>query len=237
VGDTETIKLIKRGVDLYVDMAATIYNVSPEQVTKEQRALGKTAILGLGYGMGANEFLATCQRFGIEIDRALAKKTVRLYRQKYKKVVQYWRKINDHAIQKTGPFSMYGKFLRFQLKSGRYLYYYDPQIVINRFDQPAISYMSFNYVTQKEERKEMYGGIWTENEDQAIARDIMALGMLRVEEAGYPIVLTSHDEVVSEIDSKFGTIEEFVTLLTKRPSWAKDCPIDAEGWRGKRYRK
>lgn len=237
VGETKALEKIKNGVDLYVDMAATIYGIPIDQVTKSQRALGKVAILGLGYGMGVDKFWETCIRFGIEIEYILAEKTVSLYRQKYQKVVRYWWKINNQAIQKSGPFELHDQFLRFKLPSGRPLYYCDPKLTLNRFYEPALTYMTQNSTTRKWERHETYGGKLTENEVQAIARDIMALGMLRAEDAGYPIILTVHDEIVSEIDRNFGSVNEFVKLLCKRPNWAKNCPIDAEGWRGERYRK
>jgi DNA polymerase len=237
VKDFEALQKIEAGVDLYVDMAASIYNTPLSKITTSQRALGKTAILGLGYGMGAAKFYDTCLRFGIEIDQGLAERTVSLYRQKYRKVVNYWRSIDSYAILSAEPFSKHGRFLRLKLPSGRYLNYCDPKIRLNRFDESALTYMGLNTITRKWERTETYGGKLTENIVQAIARDIMALGMLRVETAGYPIVMTVHDEIVSEVDKGFGSVDEFVRLLCQQPPWAKGCPISAEGWRGERYRK
>lgn len=237
VDDTDALKLIEQGVDLYVDMAAAIYEIPKEKVSKAQRQLGKTAILGLGYGMGVDKFFSTCSNFGIEIDYSLAEKTVSIYRKKYRKVVRYWWQINQQAINMNGLFSKHGRFLRLKLPSGRPLHYCDPELTLNRFHEPALSYMSTNPTTRKWVREETYGGKLTENIVQAISRDIMALGMLRVEATGYPVVMTVHDEVVSEIPKGFGSVDEFVSLLCKRPSWAKNCLIDAEGWRGERYRK
>ncbi len=237
VKDTTALDLINQGVDLYVDMAAAIYGISIEQVSKQQRQLGKTTILSLGYGVGAAKFLQACLNYGIEIDQYTAEKIVSIYREKYKKVVQFWRQINKHAINTTGSFSKHDQFLQLKLPSGRSLHYYDPKLTVNRFDEPALSYMGVNSTTRKWERQETYGGKLTANIVQAISRDIMALGMLRVEAAGYPIVMTVHDEVVAEIPSDFGSIKEFVTLLCQKPQWALDCPITAKGWRGKRYRK
>jgi DNA polymerase len=237
VKDTDALKLIEQGIDLYIDMAASIYGVPYGQVTKAQRQLGKTAILGLGYGMGVDKFFQTCLNFGIEIDYSLAEKTVSIYRKKYRKVVRYWWKINQHAINATGPFSKHDRFLQLKLPSGRPLHYYDPELTLNRFHNPALSYMSVNSTTRKWEREETYGGKLTENIVQAIARDIMAVGMLRAEKARYPIVMTVHDEVVAEVPRGFGSINEFVDLLCQKEQWYKDCPVSAEGWRGRRYRK
>jgi DNA polymerase len=77
----------------------------------------------------------------------------------------------------------------------------------------------------------------TENIVQAIARDIMAEAKLRARAAGYPPILTVHDEIVSEVPAGFGDVKEFEQILTEVPAWARGLPIAAEGWRGLRYRK
>ena len=82
-----------------------------------------------------------------------------------------------------------------------------------------------------------YGGIWTENIVSGIARDLLAEAMLRIEAAGYPIVLHVHDELVCEVPEGFGSTQEFMQLLTRKPAWALDLPIAAKAWTGKRYCK
>ena len=77
-----------------------------------------------------------------------------------------------------------------------------------------------------------------ENLTQAVARDIMAAAMLRCEAAGFPVVLTIHDELVAEPEITNGkTLEDFVSLMCVLPPWAAGMPINAEGWEGDRYRK
>jgi DNA polymerase len=82
-----------------------------------------------------------------------------------------------------------------------------------------------------------YGGHLVENIVQAAARDVMAEAMLRLDDAGYPIVLTVHDEILTEVRDGFGSLEEFQQLLTVKPEWGKNAPIGAECWEGMRWRK
>jgi hypothetical protein len=82
-----------------------------------------------------------------------------------------------------------------------------------------------------------YGGLWTENIVSGIARDILVEAMLRIEAAGYPIVLHVHDELVAEVPEGFGSLEEFTHLMTRKPAWALDLPIAAKAWSGPRYCK
>ena len=82
-----------------------------------------------------------------------------------------------------------------------------------------------------------YGGLWTENVVSGIARDLLAGAMLRIEAAGYPIVLHVHDEVVAEVPSGFGSTDEFTQLMTRKSAWALDLPIAASAWSGPRYGK
>lgn len=82
-----------------------------------------------------------------------------------------------------------------------------------------------------------YGGKLVENIVQAIARDLMAEGFLRIEKAGYTPVLQVHDEAISEAPIGFGSIEEYETLMAVVPDWGVGLPVRAEGWRGPRYKK
>jgi DNA polymerase len=77
-----------------------------------------------------------------------------------------------------------------------------------------------------------------ENETQALARDILAHAMPKLEAAGYPIVLHVHDEAVAEVVKARGTVEEFEAIMAELPPWAEGFPLKASGgWRGLRFRK
>ena len=103
--------------------------------------------------------------------------------------------------------------------------------------EDAVEISTVNSMTKHWVRRSLYGGLQTENVVQAIARDLMATAMLRVEEAGYPVLLTVHDEVLAEVPNDHGNLAEFNALMSERPAWCQNMPLEVEGWEGPRYRK
>ena len=92
-------------------------------------------------------------------------------------------------------------------------------------------------MTRKWSEQRTYGGRLTENAVQAIARDLLAEAMLRLDSRGWEVVLSVHDELVAECDEEFADLDAFTSLMEASPKWAKGCPIEAEGWISGRYRK
>lgn len=120
-----------------------------------------------------------------------------------------------------------------ELPSGRSLCYPSPKI-----HDGQLSYMGVNQWTRKWERINTTGGKLTENPTQAIARDVMAANMPAIHAAGYKIVLTVHDEVITEApDSAEFTAEGLSALLAANPPWAPDMPLAAAGFEAYRYKK
>ncbi len=102
----------------------------------------------------------------------------------------------------------------------------------------SLTFMGVNPYNHQWQRQVTYGGMLVENIVQAISRDLMADAMLRAEAGGvYAVVLSVHDELISEADIDAGDVHEFEQLMSKCPPWATGCPITAEGWRGLRYHK
>jgi DNA polymerase len=120
------------------------------------------------------------------------------------------------------------------LPSGRYLCYPNPWID----DDGKLSYEGINLYTRKWERLHTYGGKLIENATQGGARDVLAHNMAEAEAAGYEIVLTCHDELVTETpDSGQFTVDRLSSIMTTVPPWATGLPLAASGWEGQRYRK
>ena len=100
-----------------------------------------------------------------------------------------------------------------------------------------LTFMSVDAVTKAWQRTATYGGSLVENIVQGLCRDILAEAMKRLTKAGYDIAFTVHDEIICEVPLGFGSVQEVEEIMCRQPPWAKDLPIAAEGWRGKRYRK
>jgi DNA polymerase len=97
--------------------------------------------------------------------------------------------------------------------------------------------MTVDSLTKQWVRTTTFAGKIAENGTQAICRDLMAGAMLRVEQAGYHVVLTVHDEIIAEVPIGFGSLEEFIALMCKVPKWAAGFPLKAAGFISKRYKK
>ncbi len=99
-------------------------------------------------------------------------------------------------------------------------------------------FMGENSMTRKWQRSHMYGGLAVENSVQAIARDILADGITACEASDkYPVVFHVHDEIVAEVPEGTGDLKEFELLISNSSPWAAGCPVEAKGFRSRRYRK
>lgn len=232
-----------------------------------ERQIGKNSVLGAGFQMGPDRFAEQVQQqTGIVLDRGdekvgrpdLAAQAITKYRGLYHKIPQFWREIERAAILAVRTpgseftagidgkikFKFHGKFLWCFLPSGRKLAYAKPEVrdralpkPHEHVEKPTLSYLGVNSMTNQWQRMYSYGGHLTENVVQAMARDLIAGGMLRLELAGYNPILTVHDEVLIETAEGVGDFEQFMELVTTLPAWAGGLPLAGEGWIGQRYRK
>jgi DNA polymerase len=256
-GDRGLLDDFRAGRDPYVSMARVIFDLVPEAiVTPEQRFVGKIAILGLGYGMGAEKFMATCAKQGRAIATDLAKHTVDAYRTRFRdSIVAAWYKLEKASMGATRDPSGRGvqaartvwalgrkaglPVLTCRLPSGRSLHYWQPRVAPKMTPwgerRPALFHWSVNSLTREWSESDAYGGLLLENVVQAISRDLLAVAHPVIEAAGMPVVLHVHDEVVAE--TKCDRAAELAVIMSTPPTWAADLPLAAAGWSGRRYRK
>jgi DNA polymerase len=183
------------------------------------------------YGL-SREVFVVCNAFAV------------LWRNAHAMISGLWPELEQRtieAVENPGVTMHVGKFkirrdggwLRIVLPSGRALCYPQPRV-----DNGKLSYMGQNQYTRQWQRLKTYGGKLFENCCQAVARDVMTHNMPAIEEAGYNIVLTVHDEVVTEApDSPEFSVEHLSSLLAANPPWALDMPLAASGFETYRYRK
>jgi DNA polymerase len=244
------------GMTSYEEMAAAIFGKRPDEIEKGsgERMIGKAAVLGCGYGMGRKKFRDTVyDQTGVLISEALADRAVTTYRAVNNPIQSLWYELENAARAAVATpgrkvyagregavrYHVQGPYLWAKLPSGRFLCYPLPQLVDTLTPwgevKKAVEISTTNSYTRKWERRTLYGGLQTENVVQAIARDVMAEAMLNVEQAGYPVILTVHDEILAEAET--GTLDEFCEIMGATPEWAPDLRVSVEGWEGERYRK
>jgi DNA polymerase bacteriophage-type len=239
-GQNDLVETFRKGGDVYKEMASAIYNVDVENVTDGQRQVGKMAILGCGYGMGGKRFAEQCATMGIKVDEDEAKRIVAVYREKNNRIAQYWRDVEQDFVDMVKDAGRVGS-VRLPLPSGRLLTYHNPRIIQRETPWGAMrdtaQVDTLNSVTRQWVSQIIWGGLLTENVVQATARDLMATAMMALEVKGYNVILSVHDEIISEVPDNFGSLDEMIDIMTRVPAWAHGCPINAEGKQGKRYRK
>jgi DNA polymerase bacteriophage-type len=234
----------------YCETACKIFRVPSGSFTKKspERAVGKTGDLSFGYMGGLNAW----RKFEPDqfTDDEVTKFKVE-WRNAHSKIVRFWRNIDCAAIEAVRErgsvircgkltLSCVGAFLWIKLPSGRKLSYPYPRIIQDKKYGGSRVLFSDNGGGKFVDCRHgdgAYGGTWTENVVSGIARDLLTEAMLRIEASGYPIVMHVHDELACEVPEGFGSEQEFVELMTRKPAWAGDLPIAASAWSGPRYLK
>ncbi|CAB4163657.1 DNA-directed DNA polymerase, family A, palm domain containing protein [uncultured Caudovirales phage] len=274
------------GADLYKLAYSKSFGVAPEDVTKDQRQIGKILELSLGYEGGVGAFVTFSTAYGIDLDELAAKAARSIppnvwgqanimlewhrsknrdpdralglserawltcesfklaWREAHPNIAALWKDL-DNTVRAAidTPAKTYicgvlkirrdGSWLRIGLPSGRALCYPSPAI-----EKGSISYMGINQYSRKWCRLTTYGGKLFENICQAVARDVMAYNMPQIEAKGYEIVLSVHDELLTETPDDDGySSDELSELLAAPPAWALDMPLAAAGFETYRYKK
>ena len=275
------------GHDLYKLAYGKSFGVKPEDVTKDQRQVGKVQELALGYEGGVGAFVTFAaayridleelpakvfevadtdlvaeardflewlrgqkgQTFGLSDDAFVACDVLkRAWRAAHPAIASMWGDLRRAVLEAIDSPGMVvnvrmlkvrrdRNWLRIVLPSGRALCYPAPRIE-EANGKDTITYMGIDQYTRKWQRLKTYGGKLFENICQAVARDVMGQNMPAIEQAGYEIVLTVHDEVITEAtDTDDYTHEHLASLLAANPPWAPDMPLAAAGFETYRYKK
>lgn len=256
-GEEAILDAYRKGLRMYAVIAAAIFGCTYEQVMAEKAAghskkdkTGKVADLACGYQGSIGAFNKMGGR-ALGLTESRIKEIVAAWRKSRKRTVRYWDDLQTAALRAInnpgraydcGPvsFGANGTDLMMRLPSGRRLYYHRARVTEKTWPDggttPQITY--FGVDAGKVGWLNTYGGKLCENATQAIARDILADATVRAHAEGYGLVMTIHDELVSEEPIGNGrTVEGLCQLMADTPAWARGIPIKAAGFSGFFYRK
>ena len=243
-GQDDLVAAFDRGEDVYKIMASSIYTVPVEEVTDDQRFVGKTTILGCGYGMGAAKFKAQLLTFGVDMELAECRRIINVYRKTYPKIPDLWDDANDvldkmMAKQATTLgcdelLLVHGEH-GIELPNGLFLKYDDVRRLTAEVGQKA----EMVYDQKKGKSillSRIYGGKLVENVCQALARIIIGEQMLMIARS-YRVVMTVHDAIgVIAPTEKAVQARQFVEACMRiRPKWATALPLNCESKKGISY--
>ena len=238
-GQDDLVSQFTKDEDVYKHMASKIYNVSADGVSKDQRFVGKTTILGAGYGMGAVKFQAQLATFGFNIELEEARNIIQIYRSTNGAISGLWhtaQKMLEHLtngastrVGRDGVLGIDVEKKAIVLPSGLLMFYHD------LFAEMEDNRPQYYYKTRRGPNK-IYGGKVVENVCQAIARCIIGEQMLRIAKK-CKVVLTVHDSIVVCVrDEMVPETQAYVEdCMRWIPDWADGLPINCESGTGKSY--
>jgi DNA polymerase I-like protein with 3'-5' exonuclease and polymerase domains len=239
----DLVDAFERGEDVYKIMASAIYGKAESEVTKEERFVGKTTILGAGYGMGPIKFKNQLKVFGVDLPQEECQRIIRVYRETYPRIPQLWRQAGDALVAianeqtailgREGVLAVEGsKGIR--LPNNLFIKYPNLRRWVNDQGKEELVYDTKKGKAVIPNR--IYGGKVIENVCQALARIVIGEQMLRVAKK-YKVAMTVHDAIgciVPEHETQTG--REYVEMCMRlRPTWALDLPLNCESGVGRTY--
>lgn len=234
------------GVAAFLTFAA-VYRMDLDQLTDAVHSTAPREALAQGYAIYEWTLKKKRSTFGLSKETFVACEVLKAsWRNAHPMVVLLWSAAKDAvqaAVLNPGLTFDIGKhlrarvdgaWLRIRLPSGRYLCYLNPKVD----DSGQITYTGVNPYTRQWGRVKTYGGKLIENATQAAARDVLAANMPAVEEHGFEIALTVHDELITEAkDRDLWNNHRLAALMSRVPEWAEGLPLAAAGFEAYRYRK
>lgn len=240
------------GHDIYKQAYSRTFGVPVESVTADQRQVGKVEELAFGYQGSVGAFRQFGDAFGVGKDMTDEEILVfvRGWRQGHPATVSWWYELEEAAIRAVRnpgkafrarkvayKVQRYGKnvWLLCRLPSGRFLTYFAPRLT----HDGRLQYEGLDQKTRRWVVEDSYGGKLAENCTQAVARDLMAANMPHVERAGFEIIGTVHDEIITEVPegSPAHGAADLERAMTFIPPWAEGMPLVAGAYTSRRYRK
>lgn len=246
-GEKWRLDTFSQGGDIYCASASKMFGVPVVKhgINGELRQKGKIAELALGYG-GSVGALTSMGALDMGLAEDELQPLVTQWRTANPHITKYWWDIDAAAVKavrervpvRVGSvcFSVRSGILFVTLPSGRNLAYVKPRLEKNRFDRDSLTYEGIGE-SKKWLRIETYGPKLTENIVQATARDLLALAMLRLRNAGFQIVMHIHDEAVVEVPIGQSSVEEVCGIMSQAPEWATGLPLRADGYECEFYKK
>lgn len=240
-GQNDLVEAFAKGEDVYKIMASRIYGKSVDQITDGERFLGKTVVLGCGYGMGAAKFMAQLKTFNVEMSLKECQRIINVYRETYPRIPELWKQCGKAItamvsgmtapIGRKGVVSVEGTGIK--LPNGLSISYPNLRMV-QKEDKTE-----YVYDTRRGKQtipNRIYGGKIVENLCQALARIIVGDQMLMIAKR-YKTAMTVHDSVVAlipEDQAEEGQryVEECMRI---RPKWATGLPLNCESHVGVSY--
>ena len=228
-----------KGEDVYKIMASAIYNKPVDEISASERFVGKTTILGAGYGMGAVRFREQLKTFGVDVEAPEASRIISIYRNKNHAITKLWRQAQttitnmyqDYItpLGREGVLTVVPNLRAIRLPSGLLMYYNQLRA------EESEKGLQYSYKTRMGWTK-IYGGKVIENVCQGIARCVMSEQMLKIRKK-YPVVLTVHDSVVCCVrDTEVDEAATYVaSCMRYTPDWAEGLPVCGDVEIGKTY--
>ena len=241
--EDDLVEAFDRGDDVYKIMASAIYDKPEDQINKEERFVGKTTILGAGYGMGAVKFKAQLKNFGVELEQDECDRIIKVYRETYPEIPALWREagraLNSIMKDQSSTFGRPGILEvegnnGIRLPNGLYIKYPELRKETDEEGKTELLYKTRKGRALMDTR--IYGGKVIENVCQALARIVIGEQLLRVSQK-YKVVMTVHDAIgcivpEDEVEQGMRLVEKVMKI---RPKWAPDLPLDCEGGYGDSY--
>jgi len=236
-GQTDLVEAFANGEDVYKIMASAIYSKAREDVTPPERFVGKTTILGAGYGMGGPKFQAQLKTFGVQVSEPEAAGIIKTYRDTYPYIPELWQRGNlaitalaNGQTTKWGNGCIEIHKTGILMPNGLYQRYPNLRRMVD--PQGKVQYI---YDSRKGPVK-LYGGKLTENICQGLARIIIGEQMLLIAKK-YRVVMTVHDAVacVAPKEEAAEAMEYVMQCMRHVPEWAKGIPLNCEAGYGESY--